>query len=224
MTDTSLKSMTYRGPSMNPIFKTGDILEIIKYDSNSIKCGDVVVFQSPRSNRKITHRVVSNSSQGIRTRGDNVLKVDEYILTIDDIMGKVISIRRGKKKRRIHGGVRGQLYAGVIKVMRRFDYLISKILHYPYYLIVRSGIFSHIFPLHLNTRVLYFKRESGLEMKLVWGKYIIGRIPAGKDKWIIKRPFRLFIDVETLPNRAEHLVNHKNESRIIDEQKGSYRI
>jgi hypothetical protein len=209
---------------MNPLFKAGDILEIIKYSGNTIKCGDVVVFQLPGRNRKITHRIVSNSSQGIRTRGDNAHKADDHILTSDDIIGKVISIRRGKKKMRIHGGVRGQLYAGVIRVIRRFDYLISKFLHYPYHFIARSGIFGHLIPVHLNTRIINFKREAGLEMRLVWGKNIIGRIPAGKDKWIIKRPFRLFIDVETLPNRAEHLVNHKNESRIIDEQKGSYRI
>ena len=193
--------MIYKGASMNPIFKVGDILEIIQYDGNLIKCGDVVVFQLPGSNRKITHRVVSTASNEIRTRGDNAFKVDEPILTIDDIIGKVISIQRGKKKIRVYGGVRGKLYAGLIRPARMFEYLMSKLLRYPYYLIERVGVFSRIFPFHLNTRIIYFKRKSGIEMKLVWRKYVIGRMPPGKDKWLIRRPFRLFINDPTLPNK-----------------------
>jgi hypothetical protein len=36
-------------------------------------------------------------------------------------------------------------------------------------------------------------------MQLVLGRRIIGRRPAGAGLWIIRRPFRIFVDEQALP-------------------------
>jgi hypothetical protein len=59
----------------------------------------------------------------------------------------------------------------------------------------------------LRPRVITFERDGQREMQLVLGRRIIGRCVPGEEKWKIKRPFRLIIREEFLPNleqRAEH--------------------
>ncbi len=59
----------YRGPSMNPTLKDGDLLYVRAYADREIKCGDVVVFFASQRGDMIAHRVAAVDSRGIRTRG-----------------------------------------------------------------------------------------------------------------------------------------------------------
>jgi hypothetical protein len=56
----------------------------------------------------------------------------------------------------------------------------------------------------MRPRVISFNREGGTELQLVMGRKVIGRRLEGKSGWNIRRPFRLFVDEEALPeNKAE---------------------
>ena len=95
-----LKTINYIGPSMKPILKPGDRLQIIPYHGQKIRGGDVVVFIPPGGEVKIIHRVIYVGSQGIKTRGDNCNQADPWALSSDHILGRVVCARRGNRRRR----------------------------------------------------------------------------------------------------------------------------
>jgi len=177
------------------------MLEIIPYSGSPIRQGDVIVFILPGNDRKITHRVVSVDPQGIRTKGDNRLNIDPFVLTTDNIIGTVVSAQRGDRKLRIYGGFRGRLFGSTINTILRFKSMICKLLHTPYQLLSRLGFIRRLLPTNFKMRIIAIKRPSGIEMKLLLGKYIIGRLHPGRDKWWIRRPFRLFVDEKELPKK-----------------------
>jgi hypothetical protein len=195
----SARLMLYIGPSMNPTLKSLDRFQVVPYNDRKIRRGDVVLFYPPRSDRKVTHRVFSINSRGIRTRGDNSLHFDEWFLSPENIIGRVICAQRGKKRVRIYGGLIGRMLAFVLRL-----FLVFKIRLYfrsrPSYLrLARSGFFRRCFPARLKTRVVSFKRPSGIELQLLMGKRVIGSRPPGESCWKIRPPFRLFIDETSLP-------------------------
>ena len=194
-----LKPLNYIGPSMNPLFKSGDRLKIISHHQDKIRVGDVVVFDSPEDEAKVVHRVVSVSSNGIKTRGDNCDQVDPWVLSPDHIVGRVVSAQRGKRRRRVFGGVVGQLFGVAIRAIHAIDARISSRLRPAYNRLALTGIFSRWLPSRMRPRVISFNRAEGLELQLVMGRRVIGRRLEGKSGWNIRRPFRLFVDEESLP-------------------------
>jgi len=199
MTDNPLKSIIYTGPSMNPTLKDGDGLHLIPYHGRKIRLGDVVVFLSPEKDRKITHRVISIYGQGIRTQGDNNNQVDSGILKPEHILGRVVYAQRRNRMIRVYGGVMGQLYALMIKEMHIIDSWISSLFRPIYYRLARSGIFKRWALIQERTRIISYVRPGGTERQLLLGRRVIGQLLPRKDRWQIRRPFRLFIDEESLP-------------------------
>jgi len=61
------------GPSMEPLFQTGDLVIIVK--SNNINVGDIIVFKKKIGNGYIIHRVISvnnfNGTSYYVTKGDS---------------------------------------------------------------------------------------------------------------------------------------------------------
>ncbi|HHT9124382.1 MAG TPA: signal peptidase I [Candidatus Brocadiia bacterium] len=200
MSESNTKFITYTGPSMNPTLKAPDMLEVIPYDGNKIRCGDVVVFVPPGGNHKVIHRIISIDSQGIRTRGDHNANVDEWVLCPDDIVGRVIRTQRGDRWLRIYGGLMGRVYAFFLRTIRKINYyLISCPLHFPYRWLAKSGIFRGWLAERLKIHVLTFNRSYGKDMQLLMGRRVIGRYLRDKNKWMIRRPFRLVVDEASLP-------------------------
>jgi hypothetical protein len=184
---------------MNPTLKAGDKLRVIPYNGKKIRRGDVIVFLPPGSSQKITHRVISVDSQGIRTRGDNNSHVDASILSPDNILGRVVYAQRRNIKWKVFGGSMGRLFAVAVRSIHMLDWRISTILRPLYHWLAQSGIFRRLVPLQKKFRVLFFDRASGKELQLLLGQKVIGRLLQGRDKWQIQRPFRLFIDEKSLP-------------------------
>jgi hypothetical protein len=61
--------------------------------------------------------------------------------------------------------------------------------------------------------VISLNRDAGTELQLVMGRRVIGRWLPGKSGWNIRRPFRLFVDEESLPeNKTE--VSGANEEEV----------
>ncbi len=191
--------MNYAGPSMNPTLKAGDGLSVIPYENRRIQIGDVVVFPHPEGNHNVVHRVVAVDSQSVRTKGDNSINMDPWILSPDDIFGRVVSAKRENRSVTIHGGALGRIFAPILWTIKKVNLSVSIVLHPIYHCLARSGIFIKFNQFLPKTRVLSFHRTGGTEYHLLMGNRVIGRRLLGKDQWQIARPFRLFVDETSLP-------------------------
>jgi len=196
------RHMNHIGPSMYPTLKPGDGPSIIPYGNKKIRIGDVIVFSHPQGRHHIAHRVFSVDSQGIKTRGDNNPSIDPWILTPDDLIGRVAYAKRKGKRVRIRGGIRGRILAKAFRTIKHIDSAVSKILHPAYHWLARSGIFNKNTRLLPKTRMLSFNRPEGIELQLLMGDRVIGRRLPGDGLWQILRPFRLFLDEASLPPGA----------------------
>ena len=211
--DTS-KSIVYVGFSMNPTLKASDILQVVPYKGGKIQRGDVIVFRPPGSNHMVTHRVISVNAQGIRTRGDKNSDIDSWILSPDCIIGHAVSAKWGDKRRSIYGGLRGRLYSLGVRAIHIIDSKISSLLHPIYHRLARTGTLRRWLPARTQTRVLSFDRSAGTELQLLMGRRVIGRLLPAKNQWVIRRPFRLFVNEASLPGGgSDHSTS--SESRVL---------
>ena len=192
-------SMNFTGPSMRPILKHGDLLQIIPYHGQKISRGDVIAFLPPEGEQRIVHRVISIGSEGIRTRGDYCTHIDPWILYTHHVIGRIIYAIRGKKQHRIYGGFWGCLSAMAVRAFHLTDRIISFLFRPIYYWMARRGSIRRWTEGLFQTRVLSFKRPDGKELQLLMGKRIVGKWLPGNDGWHIRRPFRLFVNEASLP-------------------------
>lgn len=183
---------------MNPVLTSPDVLYVRPYDGRRVKCGDVVVFASPEANCKVVHRVVSVNGGEIRTKGDNNTLVDSWVLKQWDIIGRVEWIERGKRTIRIYGGLTGQMQAGVLEALRLCDAGLRALLKPVYNRLSQNRALKKWFVSKSRTRTISIVRPEGIELQLLLGKRVIGRRPAGKRQWLIRRPYLLFVDDATL--------------------------
>ena len=201
---TEPKRTTYIGPSMNPTLKSGDWLQIIAYNGQKIRRGDVIVFIPPEGNSKIIHRVISLDSKGIKTRGDNCNHIDPWVLSPDQILGRVVCAGRENRRWRVVGGLRGFIWITTLKAIRSVYSSLAYLLRPAYHWVVKNGVLREWRSAQIKTRVISFKRSDGTELQLLMGRRVIGKLLPGMTRWRIRRPYRLFVDEETLPeNKAE---------------------
>ena len=191
--------INYIGSSMFPTLKTGDILRVVSYKDRDIRVGDVVVFNSPCGNIPIVHRVVFFDNKRVKTKGDNKITVDDGILQPNDIIGRVVVAKRGKKLIKILDGFPGQIYALILETGKRIDLVVSTMLRPAYRWSIRTGIFRKLFSRWIHTQVLCFRYGDGIELQLQLGRRVIGRRLPGQNQWRILRPFKVLIDESTLP-------------------------
>lgn len=191
--------LNYTGPSMNPTLWAGDGLRVTSYGNARIHIGDVVVFVPPGCEHNVVHRVVSVDSDGVRTRGDNNSDVDPWALRPDDIIGRVVSIQRRNRDITVHGARWGRICALALRMKRRISVLVCRTLRPAHHWFARWGIFRKLLSHHVKTQVLCFRRPNGMDMQLLMGRWVIGRLRPGRERWHIRRPFRLFVDEASLP-------------------------
>ncbi len=127
-----LKSMNYIGSSMNPTLRPGVRLDVKAYQRQKTRRGDVIVFIPPGRDSKVVHRVISVNSLGVRTRGDNCNQEDDWVLSREHIIGRVVAAQRGKRRWRVFGGPMGQLFAAVLRVIHAIDSRVSCLLRPAY--------------------------------------------------------------------------------------------
>jgi signal peptidase I len=207
----------YIGLSMNPTLKAGDGLIVEPYKDKKIACGDVITFRPREKGCDIVHRVIRVDRHGVRTRGDNSCDFDPWVLAPDDVIGRVISVKRGARAVSVAGGLRGRIYGLFI---RRYNMLIKKalVILYPIYrFLSHAGIFRSILPLS-DARIFAFLRSEGVEHQYVMGNRILARRLPGAEQWQIRRPYRLLIDEEDLnrriyaDNRGKQAIGQSDDS------------
>lgn len=189
----------YRGPSMNPTLRDGDLLCVRACAEEEIKCGDVVVFLAPPGGPMIAHRVVTVDFRGIRTRGDNNTHEDCYIVNPSEILGKVEYAHRGSKEFQVRGGHCGRLIGRVLRIRKRLINAAVFTLRPVYRMPTFAGMFAPLIPQRIRPRVIRFERADKTQLQLLMGKRLIGVLPPGAKRWIIKPPFRLFVNEASLP-------------------------
>lgn len=87
---------------MNPTPWSPDVLQIVPYsDDRKIQRGDVIVFVPPGRYTSVTHRGTGVDASGIRTRGDNNSLHDDWHLTPEMILGRVVYAHRVNVCRKI---------------------------------------------------------------------------------------------------------------------------
>ncbi len=201
---TSIRLTNYVGPSMMPTLKPGDQLQIDFNDQQQIRRGDVIVFVPQEGDSKIVHRVISVNSDGIRTRGDNCNHEDDWVLSREHILGRVVSARRGNRRLRVLGGPLGNSFALAIRAINIIDLNLTSLLRPFYQRLARAGMFRRCLPAWMKTKAISLRHPAGTELQLLMGRRVIGRWLPGRTRWQIRRPFRLFVDEESLPdNKAE---------------------
>ena len=191
--------MNYIGSSMNPTLRPGVRLDVRAYQGEKIRRGDVIVFISPEDGSKVVHRVISIDSNGIKTQGDNCNSEDNWVLSREDILGRVVAIQRNNRRRRIFGGPLGRLFAVTVRIIRAIDSPVSYVLRPAYNELAKVGILTRLLPAQMRPRVISLNRDAGTELQLLMGRQVIGRLLPGMTRWHISRPYRLFVDEESLP-------------------------
>ncbi len=84
------------GTSMEPSIRLGEVVALKKVDPQTIEAGTVIGFQPPGVDTPVVHRVVKVvlDEQGRRvgfiTKGDNVEDEDPWIVSPNDVLGKVV--------------------------------------------------------------------------------------------------------------------------------------
>jgi signal peptidase len=189
----------YTGPSMNPTLRQGDLLTVVPYEGRAVQRGDVIYFDPPGGERKVVHRVVRVTPQGVRTRGDNNSADDPYLLQASDIIGQVVAAQRGSRRRLIAGGWRGQFVMHWNRPRRLAFRLSARLLHGVYHGLAETGVFRRLLPPGLRPRLVTFEARHQKYLKLMMGGRVVGQYDTRQEQWHIQRPFRLFVDESTLP-------------------------
>ncbi|MHB8837183.1 MAG: S26 family signal peptidase [Candidatus Methylomirabilia bacterium] len=188
----------YDGPSMNPTLREPEIMEVVPYDGRPLRIGDVALFLSPKAGRLVVHRIVRVTPAGVSTLGDNNTEEDNVLLQPKSIKGRVVAAWRGRKRRRIAGGYRGRWTGRWCRWWRAPDRGVSSLLRPLYHSLSRRGLIARWLPAGLRPRVVEFQARGRDRSRLLWGRHVIGRYDDRNRRWLIRRPFRLFVDERTL--------------------------
>jgi len=199
MMEQKFTYITYTGPSMNPILRTGDLLEVVPYNGRQIRCGDAILFFCPEENRNVVHRVVALEARGIKTMGDNNVHSDPWIVTPGQVVGYVARAQRSRRWRRIPSGCAGRLAAHLVRTVLYTSTQLSTLFRPLSPFRIGSRLGALVRRRFLATRIIAFKHPGGTELQLLVGRRVIGALPQGQSTWMIRRPFRLFVDETSLP-------------------------
>jgi len=195
-------TMYYMGQSMVPTFTPGDLL-YIQRDCKEIKTGDVIVFRAKGEEKNITHRVISVDSKGIKTRGDNNNLPDSWFLMPEDITGKVIEAERNGVKRKVSGSTEGYIKGNILHILKKIKSYFIEIFRPLYLWLSEKNITYSILQKWGLLRMISIKKENKKELQLLLGGLVIGRLLPGRERWHIKRPFRLLVDEKKFKKSEE---------------------
>lgn len=188
----------HTGSSMHPTLRESDLLEIIPYGDQAVQAGDVILFPSPKDEQLVVHRVIRVTPQGICTRGDNNSAPDPYLLQSADVIGRVMSVWSGQKRREIMGGRGGLVLAHSIHwlsaLKRRLSFLLRPLYHH----LARQGLVRRLLPKQFKPRVVIFQAGDSRSVQLLLGKRTVGRYNFQQQRWHIQRPFQILIDEQKL--------------------------
>jgi len=180
---------------MRGCLRKGDIVFLRETTIQELSKGDVIVFRDNHdvfSESLIVHRIIDKRKDLLITKGDNNKTVDQYPITQKDIVGKVISLHREGRNRKISGGYFGLIIAKSKYFLRRIRSMIYK-------RITRIPMIRQIGKSVLNVyskdiKKINLKSKDGIIIKWVHNKKVIARKDPDSSFVSIKKPFDLIIE------------------------------
>ena len=157
------------------------------------------MFVPSEGGRPIAHRAVSKDAHGVLTRGDNNTRVDPCVLEPSRIIGQVMFAQNGDKWRRVYGGTVGRVIGTIMNVRNLIDRRLSAVLNAKAQGTKRAKNGGHLDYVPYANKDRSVHARGGSELQMLVRSHLIARLPAGRDRWVIRRPFRLFIDEAALP-------------------------
>jgi len=100
----------YRGRSMEPTFRPGDILRAEKTQgTGQLRPGDIIIFKTSgpgpsTESCETVHRIIRSTPRGYLTRGDLNPLPDERPVQPEEVIGRIVRIERGGRVRKVRGG------------------------------------------------------------------------------------------------------------------------
>jgi signal peptidase I len=192
----------YVGNSMYPTFRALDVLYFNPYAGREIKPGDIIIFKGPEKDENIVHRVFSIGPEGIVTRGDNCRNPDPWALHEEDVIGRVVFIRRDKRFKAMLNTPSRRAYVALTRAYDRIKPIVMSILSIPYHGFIRLNVFKSYLSAVFKPVVVRIDRGSREELYVNIGSICIGRYLAHKKYWQIRPPFKFFIDEKALVARV----------------------
>jgi signal peptidase I len=184
----------YNGPSMGPLFRPGDLLCAQRSVLGNIRLGDILIIDWGSDKNHIeyvVHRVVSVKQKYLITQGDNNLKRDVQIVTIDNLVGLVTIFGRQNHVYSAKGGTMGLFYARLVYT-RNFIWLLIKRMGWRIYRLIRqSGCVARIW--HPAISQLRVKTDNSLLIKYLYGNRTVARWWPEKKHFDVLKPFDLVI-------------------------------
>ena len=197
------RTFIYTGRSMSPTLRQGDLVVLEAGRKRPIRRGDVIIFSRPGETSHIVHRVEAAVGDGFLTRGDGSSALDDWIVTPDQIRGRVEHIIREKHLMRVPRGplpAAARLRQTLDRIDRKARHCLGPVYHH----FARKVMPRRwLFPL-LRPKLLCLHRPDGLEWKLFAGRRQIGFLPPCAGSWRIRRPYLLMIDESALPSAGEN--------------------
>jgi SynChlorMet cassette protein ScmC len=190
--------LVYTGTSMNPTLVEPEFLEVLPYGGGKVRPGDIVCFKSAERDLTVVHRVVAVGADGIRTRGDNNMPDDPWVLRPGDLIGRVKAAQRGTRRRSVPGGWRGLVALRWSRLGRRIWRRAGGIPDRLYFIVADLGPFDRLLPASLRPRLVRFHARQRVFLKLLMGGRPVGHYDTRRRKWHIRRPFRLFVKEQIL--------------------------
>jgi signal peptidase I len=179
---------------MEPLFKPGDLLCARKSVLGNICLGDIVIIDWGSDKKYIgyvVHRIISVKREYLITQGDNNLKSDPQVVTMDNLVGQVTSFGRQNHVYSVHGEMMGLFYARLI-LARNYLWLFFKRLGWRSYRLLRqSGWGKRLWrPSIRRVRVM---TDKGPLIKYCHGKHTVARWWPETNKFTVVKPFDLVI-------------------------------
>lgn len=179
----------YRGPSMTPTFHHGDFL-YLRSTAQNLFIGDVVVFSASNKNGLIVHRIVSDSLEGLITRGDHNRFCDSPV-TLDRIIGKVEFVENKYGIRCVTNGFWGLWLARIFQIIYRHYFLFRALARTPYQLVHKSGVVALIWrPSIVKMQV---QKAGGFQVKYIYKHNTIAIWYPNLQRFDCQKPFDLVI-------------------------------
>ena len=191
----------YAGSSMHPTLREPEMMEIVPYGDRPVRVGDVAFFRPPETRQSLVHRVVRVTPAGIATLGDNNAREDAFLLSPQNIQGRVVAAWRGQRRRTIAGGLRGRMTGRGLRWGLGLCRGASPVLNPLYQALSRRGWIARLLPPSLRPRVVVFQVHGHDHYRLLLGRRVIGRYEELPQQWRIQRPFHLLVEGKALPSR-----------------------
>lgn len=185
----------YSGASMRGTFRNGDFLYLEKTNFSDIKVGEIVVFCHlvKGDEKKIVHRVIARKSDGsLITQGDNRIEYDFLAVSEADLIGRVTSFYRCKKRKRVFTYWNSLFLVANIRRKLLLKLFVKSTLRSLYDFIRKIGVVRYFWRPEIQ-KIRQIGPDGNILDKYIYNRKTVATFDHGKSTFICEKPFDLII-------------------------------